>query len=201
MFFVIIMGSVTKFVLAIPRDKCEAPLRSRTLVEKIVVRHGAPPQVLTERVMVLVGNPFREFCRLLGIDQLRTSSYRLSGNGLIGCCPRALSAMMGEVLAAIKGGWVGVLSRVLAASMTRDVMPTADVHHDDGLMERCGLVNYRLRKSAHARPFIAHVDKLRLCFDEGLDDARDDLAPEDDYTDAVPVAVDNGCLLYTSDAA
>jgi hypothetical protein len=46
------------------------------------------------------------------------------------------------------------------------------------VMERCGLVNYRLRKSAHARPFIAHVDKLRLCYDEGLDDASHDLAAE-----------------------
>jgi len=59
------------------------------------------------------------------------------------------------------------------------------------IMERCGLVNYRLRKSANARPFIAHVDKLRLCFDEGLDDARGDLAAEDTFFDAMP-PVDNG---------
>src|SRR5688572_29418097 len=53
LFFLIIMGSVTKFVLAIPRDKCEAPLMSRALVGKIVVRHGAPPQVLADRVLIL----------------------------------------------------------------------------------------------------------------------------------------------------
>src|SRR5688572_24979106 len=74
LFFLIITGSVTKFVLAIPRDKREAPLRSRFLVEKKIVRHGAPSRVLAERVMILVGKPFREFCGLLEIDQVRTSS-------------------------------------------------------------------------------------------------------------------------------
>jgi len=58
-------------------------------------------------------------------------------------------------------------------------------------MERCGLVNYRLRKSAHARPFIAHVDKLRLCYDEGLDDASNDLAADDDFLDTVPAVAAN----------
>jgi hypothetical protein len=36
------------------------------------------------------------------------------------------------------------------------------------VVEQTGLVNYKLRKSRHARPFIAHVDKLRPCYDEGL---------------------------------
>ena len=95
----------------------------------------------------------------------------------------------GGGIAAIKGGSVEVLSRVLAASMMRDVMSTGPFM----VIERCGLVNYRLRKSAHARPFIAHVDKLRLCYDEGLDDTSHDLAAEDDSMDAVPApAASNG---------
>jgi len=119
-FFLVIVGSVTENTGAIPRDKRETTSVVKALVEHRVVRHGAPPQVMADRVKILVGNPFREFCRLLGIDQLMTSSYRLSGNGLIGCFFQALGAMMGEVIAAIKGDCLEVLPRVHAASMTRD---------------------------------------------------------------------------------
>lgn len=34
------------------------------------------------------------------------------------------------------------------------------------VVERCGAVNYVIRKTANSRPFAVHVDKLELCFSE-----------------------------------
>jgi len=59
------------------------------------------------------------------------------------------------------------------------------------VMEQCGLVNYRLRKTARSKPFVAHVDKLRPCFEEGQEDASGDAAPDDDSIEFVPDASQN----------
>ena len=59
------------------------------------------------------------------------------------------------------------------------------------VMERRGLVNYRLRKTAHSKPIVVHVDKLRPCFEDGLHDASENAAPDDDMIDAMPDASPN----------
>ena len=45
------------------------------------------------------------------------------------------------------------------------------------VMECCGPVNYRLRKNANSRSFIAHVDKLRLCLKESMDEQTEEWIP------------------------
>ena|SRR5688572_19076922 len=59
------------------------------------------------------------------------------------------------------------------------------------VIERLGLVNYRLRKTAHSKPIVVHVDKLRPCFEDGLQDASENAAPNDDMIDAMPDASQN----------
>ena len=59
------------------------------------------------------------------------------------------------------------------------------------VMERCGLVNYRLRKTAHSKPFVAHVDKLKPCFEDGPTDASENAAPDDGLRDILPDADPN----------
>lgn len=57
------------------------------------------------------------------------------------------------------------------------------------VMEQMGPVNYRLRKTANSRPFVAHVDKLRLCVGGKPEEQEEEPRPppgETSTTDAGP---------------
>ena len=284
-----VMDGFTKFVEAIPMANQEATSVARALVETVIVRYGAPLQILTDQGTNFEGNLFRELCRLLGIDKLRTSSYHPSCNGLIERFHRTMNAMLGKVISSHQRDWDEVLPHVLAAyraslheatgftpnylmfgretrapidlvygrppggervdatysSYSRDfaermessyrlvrehlrvaaerrkrnydlkVRPAEFAPGDRvwyftprryqgrspkwarmytgpfTVMERCGLVNYRLRKTAHSKPFVAHVDKLKPCFEDGPTDASENAALDDGLRDILPDADPN----------
>ena len=109
------MDNFTKFVEAIPMANQEATSVARALVENVIVRYGAPLQILTDQGTNFEGNLFKELCRLLGIDKVRTSSYHPSGNGLIERFHRTLNAMLGKVVSSHQRDWDDFLPHVLSA--------------------------------------------------------------------------------------
>ena len=257
---------------------------ARALVENVIVRYGAPLQILTDQGTNFEGNLFKELCSLLGIDKVRTSSYHPSGNGLIERFHRTLNAMLGKVVSSHQRDWEELLPHVLAAyraslheatgytpnylmfgretrapldlvygrppdsdlrlrtytSYAQDFaerMKTAyrlvrehlqvaaerrkraydmrvrpAVFSSGDLVwyftprrykgrspkwekmytgpftveERCGLLNYKIRKTANSRPLVVHVDKLRPC--ASFADTEPDAVPLDD-SDEVQAAV------------
>jgi len=80
-----------------------------------VVRYGAPIQILTDQGRNFDGALFREFCQLLDIDKVRTSSYHPSGNGLIERFHRTLNTMLGKVVSDHQKDWDEFLPFVMAA--------------------------------------------------------------------------------------
>jgi transposase InsO family protein len=110
-----VMDYFTKYVEAIPMANQEATSVAKALVENVIVRYGAPLQILTDQGTNFDGNLFRELCGLLGIDKVRTSSYRPSTNGLIERFHRTLNAMLGKVVSSHQRDWDEVLPHVLAA--------------------------------------------------------------------------------------
>jgi len=110
-----VMDGFTKFVEAIPITNQEASTVARALVENVIVRYGAPIQILTDQGTNFDGNLFRELCRLLDIDKVRTSSYHPSGNGLIERFHRTLNAMLGKVVSDNQRDWDELLPFVMAA--------------------------------------------------------------------------------------
>ena len=254
----------------------EATSVARALVDNVIVRYGAPLQILTDQGSNFEGNQFQELCKLLGIDKVRTSAYHPSGNGLIERFHRTLNAMLGKVVSSHQRDWDWYLPHVLAAyrasthettgfspnflmfgretrapldlvygrppdttwrtstysEYVRDfaarveaayrlvrehlgvaaerqkhaydlrVRPAQFTPGDQvwyftprryqgrspkwqqmytgpfNVEARYGPVNYRIRKSAHSRPFTVHVDKLRPCRQsESLEDAAATTAP------------------------
>jgi transposase InsO family protein/predicted aspartyl protease len=110
-----VMDYFTKFVEAVPMANQEATTVARALMENVIVRYGAPIQILTDQGTNFDGNLFRELCRLMGIDKARTSSYHPSCNGLIERFHRTLNAMLGKVVSSHQRDWDEVLPHVLAA--------------------------------------------------------------------------------------
>jgi len=109
------MDGFTKFVEAIPMANQEAATVARALVEHVVVRYGTPIQILTDQGTNFDGNLFRELCRMLDVDKVRTSSYHPSGNGLIERFHRTLNAMLGKVISDHQRDWDEFLPFVMAA--------------------------------------------------------------------------------------
>src|SRR6218665_2518390 len=50
------------------------------------------------------------------------------------------------------------------------------------VVQQCGPVNYIVQRSARAKPFRIHVDKLRLCQSDTNESVPDDIAPEEEQT-------------------
>jgi len=271
------MDNFSKYVEAVPMANQEAASVAKALVENVIVRYGAPLQILTDQGTNFEGHLFQELCKLLGIDKVRTSSYHPSGNGLIERFHRTLNAMLGKIISSHQRDWEEVLPHVLAAyrasihqvtgytpnrllfgrenrvpldlvygrpsdpdpsnvnysSYVEDLaerMETAyrEVRehlrqaaerrkHDYDLrvrpaifdvgdsvwyftprryqgrspkwqklycgpyevLKRCGPVNYLLRKSPRSPPFVAHVDKLKQCFQSAMGDDNDNQQLED----------------------
>ena len=49
------------------------------------------------------------------------------------------------------------------------------------VIQQYGQVNYILRKSIKTKPFVAHVDKMKLCLSEGQDLSREDARNDTQY--------------------
>jgi len=109
------MDNFTKYVEAVAIPNQEAATVAEALVNTVIVRYGAPLQILTDRGTNFEGHLFKELCRLLEIDKVRTTSYHPSGNGLIERFHRTLNAMIGKVVSRHQRDWEEFLPHVLAA--------------------------------------------------------------------------------------
>jgi len=109
------MDNFSKFVEAVSLPNQEACTVAKALVETVVVRYGVPLQILTDQGTNLDGNVFKEMCRLLEVDKLRTSSYHPQCNGLIERFHRTLNMMLGKIVSARQNDWDEFLPYVLSA--------------------------------------------------------------------------------------
>lgn len=110
-----VMDHFSKFVEAIPLANQEAVSVAKALVETVVVRYGAPLQILTDQGRNFEGNLFHEICRYLEIDKVRTTPYRPQCNGMIERFHRTLNAMIGKVILEHQRNWDEVLPYVVSA--------------------------------------------------------------------------------------
>ncbi|KAG5863446.1 hypothetical protein JTB14_036160 [Gonioctena quinquepunctata] len=64
----------TKYVEAIPLSDQKANTIARAFVENIIVKHGSPKRLLTDRRANFTSSLFKEVCEVLGIEKLQTAS-------------------------------------------------------------------------------------------------------------------------------
>ena len=109
------MDNFSKFVEAVPLSNQEASTVAKALVETVIVRYGVPLQILTDQGTNFESNLFKEMCRLLEIDKVRTTSYHPRCNGLIERFHRTLNAMLAKVVSTHQRDWDEMLPYVMAA--------------------------------------------------------------------------------------
>jgi len=99
------MDNFTKWADAFPMRNQEAATVAQVLVDRVFAYFGAPIQILTDQGSNFQSRLFTELMKRLDIDQLRTSPYKPSTNGLIERFHRTLNSILGKVVQRAQRDW------------------------------------------------------------------------------------------------
>ncbi|KAG5866373.1 hypothetical protein JTB14_021886 [Gonioctena quinquepunctata] len=105
----------TKYVEAIPLPDQKADTIARAFVENVIVRHGSPKRLLTDRGANFTSSLFKEVCKVLGIEKLQTASYAPTTNGQIERMHRVLKDMLSHYISENQRDWDNWIPFVLMA--------------------------------------------------------------------------------------
>jgi len=71
---------------------------AKVLVEQVFCRFGVPKRLLSDLGSEFQGQHFREMCKRLEIDQIRTTAYKPRTNGQVERFHKTLNSMLGKVV-------------------------------------------------------------------------------------------------------
>ena len=100
-----IIDHFSKWVELFPMRNQEAITVAKILVDRVICQHGCPLQILTDQGPNFESELFREICKALSVDKIRTSAYKPSTNGNIERFHATLHAMMSKVIANNQRDW------------------------------------------------------------------------------------------------
>src|SRR6218665_1556158 len=110
-----VIDHFSRWAEAYPIRNQESLTVATTLVDQWISRYGCPKQLLTDQGPCFEAALFRDLCRLLQIDRVRTSPYKPSTNGTIERFHRTLNSMVGRVVAQNQKDWSNHVPWVLMA--------------------------------------------------------------------------------------
>ena len=114
-FMLTMIDHFTKWAEVVPIPNHVATTVARVMVEQIITRFGVPLQILTDRGSEFESQLFKELCRVLGIDKIRTTAYKPSTNGMIERLHRSLNSMIGKTVDFHQRYWDEQVPVVIAA--------------------------------------------------------------------------------------
>jgi len=114
-FIITVMDHFTKFGFAFPVRNHEAPTVAKYLVKRVFLTYGVLLQLLSDRGAEFEGNIFREVCEMLGVDMIRTTSYKPSTSGALERMHRTLNTMLGKMVDEKQKDWDAHVAYAMAA--------------------------------------------------------------------------------------
>ena len=105
----------SRWAEALPIRNQEAVTVAEALMVNVFSRFGMPRQILTDQGPCFESNLFKELCKLMEIDKIRTTPYRPQGNGMIERFHRTLNMMIGKVVSERQKDWDIHVPYVMAA--------------------------------------------------------------------------------------
>ena len=105
----------SRWAEALPIRNQEAVTVAETLMVNVFSRFGMSRQILTDQGPCFESNLFKELCKLMEIDKVRTTPYRPSGNGMIERFHRTLNMLIGKVVSERQKDWDTHVPYVMAA--------------------------------------------------------------------------------------
>ncbi|KAG8236845.1 hypothetical protein J437_LFUL017195 [Ladona fulva] len=119
----------TKYPEAIALRDQKTETIARAFVEKIVLRHGAPHQLLTDRGENFTSTLMREVCKLLGVKKLQTTAYHPAGNGLVERSHRTLMDVLSHFVDTKQRDWDDWLPFAMSAYRSTPHTATQESPH------------------------------------------------------------------------
>src|SRR6218665_457805 len=110
-----VIDNFTKWAEAYSIRNQESMTVASSLVSQWISRYGCPRQLITDQGPCFEAALFRDLCRFLQIDRVRTSPYKPSTNGTIERFHRTLNTLLGKVVAQNQRDWPLHVPWVLAA--------------------------------------------------------------------------------------
>ena len=109
------MDSFSKFAFAFPIRNQEAVTIAKVLVDQVFAYFGTPMRILSDQGKNFESQLFKELCRCMDIEKVRTSSYQPRTNGQQEKFHRTLNAMIAKVVKESQKDWDECLPQLLAA--------------------------------------------------------------------------------------
>ena len=113
-----VIDHFTKWVELMPMRNQEATTVAKLLFQKVICVHGCPKQILSDRGTNFESQLFKELCRLLAIDKIRTTAYQPSTNGSIERFHATMHRIIAKWTAANQRDWDETLPAVAFAYRT-----------------------------------------------------------------------------------
>ena len=110
-----VLDLFSRWAESFPIRNHEASTVARVLSEQVFSRFGIPKQILSDRGAEFESALMRELCHALGIDKLRTTSYKPSTNGAVERFHRTLNAMLAKTVEPNQRDWDERVQSVMAA--------------------------------------------------------------------------------------
>ena len=93
---IVFVDYLTKWVEVFPTPDQSALTIARLLVSKIISRHGAPRELLSDHGAAFLSKLLHELYRLMGIHKVSTTAYHLQTDGLVERFHRTLTAILSK---------------------------------------------------------------------------------------------------------
>jgi hypothetical protein len=96
---------LTKFLAAVPIPRQDAETDARKFVLEVVLKFGAPAQLLTDQGTNFLSDLFKNTCRLLMIKKIQTTAFRPQTNGGLERSHRVLAEYLRHYVREDQANW------------------------------------------------------------------------------------------------
>ena len=96
---------LSKYLAAIPIPQQDAETVARAFVLNIVLKFGAPAQLITDQVSNFLSDLFKNVCRLLRIKKVQTTPFRPESNGGLERSHRVLAEYLRHYVSEDQTDW------------------------------------------------------------------------------------------------
>src|ERR1043165_4648471 len=110
-----VMDLFSKYAFAFPIRNHEATTVVAVLMDKVFLPWGAPLQLLRDRGPEFEGSLMKRLCEAMGVDKLRTTSYKPTTNGGIERFHRSLNTLLAKSVTETHCDWDEWVPTVMSA--------------------------------------------------------------------------------------
>jgi len=108
----------TRYAKAFPLKNIESSTIAKIIIDNIILEHGLPSQILTDRGSNLISGAMKDICDTLRIEQIKTTAYHPQTDGLVEKFNGTLGNMLASYVHENPASWPSYLKFVVFAYNT-----------------------------------------------------------------------------------